>query len=102
MKINKLSVPISTTATLAFVLTCALSCAKKNTVADNPLPAPPEPLPTNFAVADNTNRPPNGPDVNHPITIPTRADPPSTAAATPNPPPAETTAKVADSNVATL
>jgi hypothetical protein len=102
MKINKLSVPISTTATLAFVLTCALSCAKKNTVADNPLPAPPEPLPTNFAVADNTNPATNGADAEHPITITNLADTASTTAGITNPPPAETTAKVADSNVATL
>ena len=48
MKNNKLSVPISLTATLAFILTCALGCAKKNSPGENLLNAP-ETNPTNAA-----------------------------------------------------
>ena len=48
MKNNKLSVPISLTTTLAFILTCALGCAKKNSPGENLLNAP-ETNPTNAA-----------------------------------------------------
>jgi len=53
MKKNKLTVPISMTATLAFILTCTLSCGKRNTAAENPTP-PPEPATTNSAAGDAT------------------------------------------------
>jgi hypothetical protein len=101
MKMNKLSVPISLTATLAFIVTCALSCAKKSTVVENPLPTPPEPIPTNAApAATKAPTPPatNGPEADHLLTI---TNIPAAASTTPeitNPPPAETTAKVADNN----
>ena len=102
MKINKLPVPLSMTAILAFIITCALSCAKKNTVVENPQPAPPEPLPTNSAAANKSPAPPatNGTNAAHPITITNAA-----ATASPditNPPPAETAAKIAENNSATV
>ena len=102
MKTNKLFVPISMTASLALIVTCALSCAKKNTGGEQPLPAPPEPLPTNSPAAD-TKAPvataTNGADAAHPITL---TNVPATATTDiTNPPPAETTAKAAESITAT-
>ena len=67
MKNNKLSVPISLTATLAFILTCALGCAKKNSPGENLLNAP-ETNPTNAA----TDSPVMAPAaITNPPTMPT-------------------------------
>ena len=56
MKTNKLSIHISMTVALVGLVACAVSCAKKNNDADKPLPAPPEPLPTNSPAADTKAR----------------------------------------------
>ena len=101
MKINKLSVPISMTATLAVVVTCALSCAKKNNGGGAPLPEPSEPLPTNAAPADT--KPPvapdtNGPDAAHVLTI-TNVPAPTDIT---NAPPAETTVKAVETPAPTI
>jgi hypothetical protein len=104
MKMNKLSVPVSMTASLALIVTCALSCAKKNTPGDNPLPAPPEPLPTN-SVTDNTGpgaHATNGADTAHPITVTNVEAAASTTTDITNAPPAETTPKVEENNAAVV
>jgi hypothetical protein len=101
MKMNKLSVPISMTASLAFIITCALSCAKKSDTVEKPLSAPPEPIPTNAAVAD-TNAVPQttiSNDATNQITI---TNVPSATTDITNPPPAETTTKAAETNAATV
>jgi hypothetical protein len=92
------------TASLALIVTCALSCAKKNTGGDNTPPAPPEPRPTN-SVADNTNPATpatNSADAAHPITVTNVAATAGATADITNPPPAEATTKVGETNAATV
>ncbi len=105
MKMKKLSVPISMTATLAFIVACALSCAKKNTVVENPQPAPPEPHPANSAAA-NSRQPAtaatDGKDAAHAMAITNLPGTMTTSPEITNLPPAETAAKPAENNAATV
>jgi hypothetical protein len=96
MKMNKLSVPVSLTAALACVIASGLSCAKKNDTVQKPLPAPPEPLPTNSAASKTAAAAAGSADATHPFTI---TNVPAAATTTPeitNPPPAETTTKAVE------
>jgi hypothetical protein len=104
MKMNKLSVPVSLTTALAFVIACGLSCAKKNTPVEKPLAAPPEPLPTQAGIGStNPATATNATDAAHPITV---TNIPATAATTPaditNLPPAETTTKADETPAPTM
>lgn len=102
MKINKLSIPISMTAALVGLVACAVSCAKKNDNTEKPLPAPPEPLPTNSVAVTNA---PSAGDTNSAATnIVTITNIPAATTTTTeitNPPPATTTTKATDTISAT-
>jgi len=96
MKINKLTLPISLTATLALLLAGVFGCGRKNTPAapgENQPPAP-EPVPTNSAApapatneATTTVNIPAAPSV-HEITNPppVATTPPATNTPSPTPP----------------
>jgi len=95
MKTKKLYVPISMTAALLGLITCAVSCAKKNSEPPKPLPAPPESLPTNSVPAPENTNAPAGTNTAA-VETPAVTNAPVSAAAPviTNPPPAETTATV--------
>ena len=92
MKTTKLALPLSLTAALVGLVTCAVSCAKKSNAPAVPLPPPPTPLPTN-SVTDNTTNTAPVTNTAPPAIAAVATNIPAAPSEITNPPPAETTTK---------